>query len=104
MISFSAFILFLGMTLVTFIPRAIPAVFIEKMKFSPKFEKFLKLIPYTAMAALIFPGAITADPQRMYIGIIGAMVAGVLAYKKLNLIICVLGAITVDFLIYLLIL
>lgn len=101
MISYSAFILFLGMALVTFIPRAIPAVFIEKMNFSPKFEKFLKLIPYTAMAALILPGAITADPDRVYIGIIGALVAAVLSYRKFNLIICVLAAIVADFLIYL---
>lgn len=48
-------IMILGMTLVTYIPRALPAVLIGKLKFRPKFEKFLKLIPYTAMAALIFP-------------------------------------------------
>ena len=55
------FLLIFGMMLVTYIPRAIPAILMDKLKFSPKVEKFLKLIPYTAMAALIFPGVFTAD-------------------------------------------
>lgn len=45
--------LILGMSLVTYVPRALPAVVIEKLKFGRKTEKFLKLIPYTAMAAAI---------------------------------------------------
>ena len=56
--------LILGMAVVTYIPRAIPAVLIDKMKFGPKIEKFLKLIPYTAMAALIFPGVLTVDSEK----------------------------------------
>ena len=52
-------LLILGMTAVTYIPRAIPAVLIDKLKVGEKFEKFLRLIPYTAMAALIFPGVFT---------------------------------------------
>ena len=46
--------LVLGMSLVTYIPRALPAVVIEHLRFSPKTEKFLRLIPYTAMAALLY--------------------------------------------------
>ena len=38
-------ILILGMAIVTYIPRAMPAVLIDKMKFTPKAEKFLRLIP-----------------------------------------------------------
>ena len=34
-------LLFLGMTLVTYIPRALPVVLIDKMKFIAKVEKFL---------------------------------------------------------------
>ena len=47
--------------LVTYLPRMLPAFVIDKLHLSPKAEKFLKLIPYTAMAALIFPGIITID-------------------------------------------
>ena len=57
-------ILILGMMLVTYIPRMLPAVLLEKLHFGPKAEKFLQLVPYTAMAALIFPGILTMDAAR----------------------------------------
>ena len=72
----------LGCAIVTFIPRLIPALFIDKLNFSPKFEKFLNLIPYTALAALICPGVLTVDNQLWYIGLIGAVVAAGLSWKK----------------------
>lgn len=72
----------LGCTIVTFIPRLIPALFIDKLDFPPKAEKFLNLIPYTALAALICPGVLTVDNQLWYIGLIGAVVAAALAWKK----------------------
>jgi branched-subunit amino acid transport protein len=72
----------LGCAVVTFIPRLIPALFVDRLNFSPKFEKFLNLIPYTALAALICPGVLTVDSQLWYIGLIGAIVAAGLAWKK----------------------
>ena len=72
----------LGCAVVTFIPRLIPALFVDRLNFSPKFEKFLNLIPYTARAALICPGVLTVDSQLWYIGLIGAIVAAGLAWKK----------------------
>ena len=75
----------LGCAVVTFIPRLIPALFIDKLDFSPKVEKFLNLIPYTALAALICPGVLTVDSQLWYIGLIGAVVAAGLAWKKVPL-------------------
>ena len=75
----------IGCALVTFIPRLIPAIFVNKINFSPKFEKFLNLIPYTALAALICPGVLTVDSQLWYIGLIGAIVAAGLAWKKVPL-------------------
>ena len=74
-----------GCAIVTFIPRLIPALFIDKLDFSPKVEKFLNLIPYTALAALICPGVLTVDNQLWYIGLIGAVVAAGLAWKKVPL-------------------
>ncbi len=78
-------VVILGCALVTFIPRLIPALFIDKLNFSPKVEKFLNLIPYTALAALICPGVLTVDNQLWYIGLIGAVVAAGLAWKKVPL-------------------
>lgn len=94
-------VLILGMAVVTYIPRAIPAVLIGKIHFHPKMEKFLQLIPYTAMAALIFPGVFLVDAARPEIGIIGGIVAGVLAWKKLPAMVCVLAAIAAVFFCYL---
>lgn len=95
-------LLIFGMALVTFLPRAIPAVLIEKMNFGPRMEKFLRLIPYTAMTALVFPGLLTVDPGRVEIGLLGALAAALLAWKKCPVMVCVLGAIVVDLLLYLL--
>ena len=75
----------LGCAVVTFIPRLIPALFIDKLDFPPKVEKFLNLIPFTALAALICPGVLTVDSQLWYIGLIGAVVAAALAWKKVPL-------------------
>ena len=94
-------LLILGMAVVTYIPRAIPAVFIGKLKFRGRLEAFLQLIPYTAMAALIFPGIWTTDPARPVIGIAGGVTAALLAWKKRPVMVCVLAAIAVDFVLYL---
>ena len=93
-------ILVLGMSLVTYIPRALPAVLMDRMKLGPKVEKFLKLIPYTAMAALIFPGVITVDANPV-IGIAGGLTALLLAWRRFPLMVSVLAAIAVDFVLYL---
>ena len=93
-------ILVLGMTLVTYIPRALPAVLMDRMKLGPKVEKFLNLIPYTAMAALIFPGVITVDATPV-IGIAGGITALLLAWRRFPLMVSVLAAIAVDFVLYL---
>lgn len=92
--------LILGMAVVTYIPRALPAVLIDRLHFGPKLERFLQLIPYTAMAALIFPGVFAVDAQRWYIGIIGGGVATLLAWKKQPVMVCVLAAIAADLALY----
>ena len=99
--SINIWLLIFGMFAVTYIPRAIPAVLIDKMKFGAKTEKFLKLIPYTAMAALIFPGVFLVDTANPVIGIAGGLTAAVLALRKCQIMMCVLAAIGVDFILYL---
>lgn len=94
-------LLIIGMMAVTYLPRALPSVLIGRLKFGAKVEKFLNLIPYTAMAALIFPGVITVDAANPAIGIAGGAAAFLLAWKKCPVMVCVLAAIGVDFLLYL---
>ena len=96
-------LIILGMTAVTYLPRAIPFFLVDKLKFNKKVEKFLKLIPYTAMSALVFPGVFMTDEANPIIGIVGALVAGILAFRRLPVMVCVLGAIFADLLIYMIV-
>lgn len=89
------------MAVVTYLPRAIPAVLFQKIRIGKRIEKFLKLIPYTAMSALIFPGVITVDASNPWIGIAGGALAALLAIKKCPVMLCVLAAIGMDFILYL---
>ena len=90
----------LGMALVTYIPRALPVVLLEKLHFGGSVEKFLNLIPYTAMAALIVPGVYTVDAAHPSVGLAGGGVAALLAWRKCPVMVCVLAAVAADFLIY----
>lgn len=93
-------LMLLGMLAVTYIPRALPVILVDKIKYSEKTEKFLNIIPYTAMTALVFPGVLTVDANYM-IGIAGITIASILAWFKCPAIICVIGAIIIDFILYL---
>ncbi len=97
-------ILIAGMALVTYLPRMLPAVLIDRLRFGPKMEKYLRLIPYTAMAALICPGVIFVDGSHVIIGLAGGLTAALLAWRKRAVMTCVLAAIAVDLIIYLIIL
>ncbi len=88
-------LLIAGMMLVTYLPRALPAAFLEKIRPGARAKRFLEMIPYTAMAALIFPGILSADPQRWYVGLLGGGMAALLAAKKVPVALCVLGAVGV---------
>lgn len=96
----SYILLILLMGLVTYFTRALPAVLISRWNFSPRTEKFLSLIPYTALGALIFPSILYIDPHRMEMGIVGGVVAAILALLKQPVIVCVLGAIGSNLLLY----
>ena len=99
--SYTVLFLIIGMAVVTYIPRALPAIVIDRLRLNPKLEKFLGLIPYTAMAALIFPGVIFVDNDRPEMGIVGGIAAGILAWLKKPVIVCVIAAIAIDLLLYL---
>lgn len=89
-----------GMTLVTYLPRMLPVALMSGFRFGKHVERFLKLMPYTAMAALIFPAIFATDAENPIIGIAGGLVAGILAWLKCPVMVCVLAAIGADFLLY----
>src|SRR5690625_4368037 len=87
------FLVIIGMSLATMIPRIIPAFIIDRLEFRGWLNRWLNAIPYAALGALIFPGILTVKPDEPEIGIVGGAVAIVLAYFGLNIMLVVTGAI-----------
>lgn len=91
-------IIILGMSFVTMLPRVIPAFVVEKLQFRPWINQWLSAIPYAALGALIFPGILSVVPDQPFIGIIGGIIAIILALFGLNVVLVVIGAILTVFL------
>ncbi|MBH0228676.1 AzlD domain-containing protein [Halobacillus yeomjeoni] len=83
----------IGMAVVTAIPRFLPAVIIDFVKFPKWVDRWLNAIPYAALGALIFPGIMNVKPDAPQIGVIAGMAAILLAWLNLHIILVVGGAI-----------
>ncbi|WP_217586063.1 AzlD domain-containing protein [Lentibacillus saliphilus] len=92
------FVIIVGMVLVTMIPRAIPALIVDKLEFRDWVNRWLNGIPFAALGALIFPGIMTVQGEDPRIGLLGGLVAIGLALLGLNVILVVFGAIITVFL------
>ncbi|WP_102027933.1 AzlD domain-containing protein [Salirhabdus sp. Marseille-P4669] len=88
----------IGMSIVTLLPRLIPVFIVDKVSFPSWVNKWLDAVPYAALGALIFPGIMSVIPDKPIIGILGGMVAIIIAFFEVNVIIAVLGAITTVYL------
>lgn len=91
-------LIIIGMSLVTMIPRVIPAFVVDKFLFRDWVNRWLQAIPYAALGTLIFPGILSVIEGEPHIGIIGGIVAILLAYFGLNIVLVVIGAIVTVFL------
>ena len=87
------FIIIIGMSLVTMIPRIIPAFIVERIIFKDWINRWLSAIPYAALGAMIFPGILYVKENEPSVGIIGGIVAIVLALLGLNIMFIVVGSI-----------
>lgn len=88
----------IGMAIVTALPRFIPAVLLDKFVFRDWMNRWLQAIPYAALGALIFPGILFVKEGAPHIGIIGGIVAVLLAYVGVNVVFVVIGAIATVYL------
>ena len=77
---------------VTYLIRALPLVFVRKRIKSKFIRSFLYYVPYVVLSALSFP-AIFMATDSIAVGVIAALVCGILAYKGKPLILCMLGSI-----------
>jgi branched-subunit amino acid transport protein len=87
------FALILGMALVTYLPRLLPALFLDRIQFPAWFQKWLKSIPYAALGALIFPGVLLVDPDQPLIGLLGGLTALGLSLLDLHITLVMAGSI-----------
>jgi len=87
--------LILGMAAVTYIPRLLPALFLDRAKFPDWFRKWLNSIPYAALGALIFPGVILVEKDQPLLGLAGGLTAFILAFLNLHITLVMAGTITV---------
>lgn len=92
-------ILIFFLCLSTYIPRVLPALFMDKIQVSGRFSTFLQLIPYTAMASLIFPAILYVD-ANIWVGIVAGVVAVIASLKKLPIIGVVLSSVIVCVIFY----
>src|SRR6478672_6996944 len=67
------FLIIIGMSLVTMIPRIIPAFIVDKLQFHDWVNNWLNAIPFAALGALIFPGILSVKPDQPYVGLIGGI-------------------------------
>jgi len=82
-----------GMTAATYVPRLLPFTLLKNRRPSKYLDRFLKLIPYTALGALIFPGIFSAVPDMPIVGIAGGAVAFAICFFRGGTILPIFGAI-----------
>lgn len=87
-----------GMFLVTYIPRMIPMLFTKDVRFPSVLERWLSFIPYATLGALIFPGVLTVDENHPWIGLIGAVIAFLIAWRWKSILLPIISAILTVFL------
>jgi branched-subunit amino acid transport protein len=87
--------LIIGMAVVTYVPRLLPALFLDRFIFPAWFQKWLKSIPYAALGALIFPGVLLVEKDQPLLGLAGGLAAFILAMLNLHITLVMAGAITV---------
>lgn len=88
-------LIILAMALVTFVPRLLPVFIMDKLALPSWGNKWLKSIPYAALGALIFPGVLNIEEGLPILGLVGGLVAAILAYLKLHTIYVILGSIAI---------
>jgi len=86
------FWMIIGMGIVTYLPRMLPLVVFEKIRFPNFWQGVLKNVPYAILGALIFPGIFFIHDE-MWFGLLGATIAFLLSYLGANIIIVVIGSI-----------
>ncbi|MDR5659435.1 AzlD domain-containing protein [Serpentinicella sp. ANB-PHB4] len=79
------YMIIIGMAFVTYLPRLLPVFIVDHIKLPKRINLWLKMIPFAALGALIFPGVLSVEEGVPLVGFIGAVVATIAAYFKLHI-------------------
>ncbi|MDR3566304.1 MAG: AzlD domain-containing protein [Negativicutes bacterium] len=90
--------LILGMMAVTYLPRLLPLLALSERPLHPLVRRFFLYIPYTALGALIFRGAMEATSGMAAATLLGVGVAAVCSWYRGGLVSSVSAAILAAFL------
>lgn len=86
--------LVLAMAVVTYVPRMLPMVLLRHVSLPDYCKRFMQLLPYAALGALIFPGVLSSTGTgHTQAAVAGSVLAIILAWFETNLIIVVVGGI-----------
>ena len=89
----SMLFLIIGMALATYLPRLLPLALLQNLSLPSYMIRFMRFIPYAALASLIFPGIVYSTGELHEAALAGALISIVLAYFEVNLLLVVLGGI-----------
>ena len=85
----------LGMAVVTYIPRMLPFLVFKGKELPPFLQNVLKNVPFAVLGALIFPSILLIQEGNILFGIVGTVSAFVIAFLGANVIVVVIGSISV---------
>lgn len=90
--------LIFGMAAVTYIPRLMPFLLLNRLRIPYKVNAFLKAIPVAAIGALIIPSVLTATPDMPAAALAGMGFTLIYGIFRGGIIVPVLGAVGVTWL------
>ncbi len=86
--------LVLGMAVVTYLPRMLPMVLLRNVQMPARLRLFMRLIPFAALGALIFPGILSSTGSGNWESAVGGgLAAFLLAWCNNNLVLVVAAGI-----------
>ncbi|XXM73957.1 AzlD domain-containing protein [Lysinibacillus sphaericus] len=85
----------IGMALVTYIPRMLPFIVFKGKELPPFLQGVLKNVPFAVLGALIFPSILLIQEGNLLFGLVGTVAAFLLAFLGANVIVVVIGAISI---------
>jgi branched-subunit amino acid transport protein len=85
----------IGMAVVTYIPRMLPFIVFKGKELPPFLQGVLKNVPFAVLGALIFPSILLIQEGNLLFGLVGTAAAFLLAFIGANVIVVVIGAISI---------